>query len=115
MEGDKEPVYEDNLEDIGRFNEQPVLPFNAYGTLALARSEFDSNSGSSQIFWLLKVHTKPSTNNSRHHGTYACNALPVDVAHMTLMEISACAQESELTPTGSNLLDGRCRFSSPFL
>jgi len=67
--GDKEPVYEENLEDLGRFKEQPVLPFNAYGSMALARSEFETNSGSSQIFWLLK--------------------------------------ESELTPTGSNLLDGR--------
>lgn len=55
VQGDKEPVYEENLEDNGRFNEQPVLPFNAFGTLALARSEFESNSGSSQVFWLLKV------------------------------------------------------------
>lgn len=37
------------------FREQPVLPFNAFGTLAIAREEFDSNSGSSQFFWLLKV------------------------------------------------------------
>ena len=53
--GDKEPVYEETLEDNGRFNEQPVLPFNAFGTMALARAEFEANSGSSQIFWLLKV------------------------------------------------------------
>eukprot|EP00889_Picochlorum_renovo_P006155 jgi/Picre1/33185/NNA_008510.t1 len=63
------PVYEETLEDNGRFNEQPVLPFNAFGTLAMARSEFEANSASSQVFFLLK--------------------------------------ESELTPTGSNLLDGR--------
>lgn len=69
VQGDKEPVYEETLEDNGRFNEQPVLPFNAFGTLALARAEFEPNSASSQIFFLLK--------------------------------------ESELTPTGSNLLDGR--------
>ena len=69
VEGDKVPVYEETLEDNGRFNEQPVLPFNAFGTLALARAEFDTNSASSQFFFLLK--------------------------------------ESELTPTGSNLLDGR--------
>lgn len=69
VEGDKVPVYEETLEDNGRFNEQPRLPFNAFGTMALAREEFDANSGSSQFFWLLK--------------------------------------ESELTPTGSNLLDGR--------
>ncbi|KAI8462853.1 MAG: cyclophilin type peptidyl-prolyl cis-trans isomerase/CLD-domain-containing protein [Monoraphidium minutum] len=67
--GDKAPIYEDSLEDLGRFNETPVLPFNAYGTLAWARAEFDNNSASSQVFFLLK--------------------------------------ESELTPTGANLLDGR--------
>lgn len=69
VQGDKVPVYEETLEDNGRFNEQPVLPFNAFGTMALARSEFEANSASSQFFFLLK--------------------------------------ESELTPTGSNLLDGR--------
>jgi cyclophilin family peptidyl-prolyl cis-trans isomerase len=54
-------VYEETLEDNGRFNEQPVLPFNAYGTIAMARSEFEANDGSSQIFFLLKV---PSTRAS---------------------------------------------------
>ncbi len=48
-------VYEETLEDNGRFNEQPALPFNAYGTMALARSEFETNSGSSQFFFLLKA------------------------------------------------------------
>jgi len=67
--GDKIPVYGETLEELGRSNETPALPFNAYGTMAMARSEFDSNSGSSQIFFLLK--------------------------------------ESELTPSGANLLDGR--------
>lgn len=66
---DKEPVYGDTLEDIGRYNDIPALPFNAYGTLAMARTEFEANSASSQVFWLLK--------------------------------------ESELTPSGANLLDGR--------
>lgn len=49
--GDPSPVYDLNLEDLGRFNETPVLPFNAYGTLAWARSEFDNNSASSQVGW----------------------------------------------------------------
>jgi len=66
---DKEPVYEITLEELGRANDLPALPFNAFGTLAVARAEFEANSGSSQMFFLLK--------------------------------------ESELTPTGSNLLDGR--------
>jgi hypothetical protein len=41
--GEKEPIYDFNLEELGRYNEQPVLPFNAYGTLAWARAEFDNN------------------------------------------------------------------------
>ena len=49
MQGDKEPIYDFTLEDLGRVNEQPVLPFNAYGTLAWARNEFENNSASSQV------------------------------------------------------------------
>lgn len=50
VDKDKEPVYEFTLEDLGRYNDQPALSFNAYGTMAMARSEFDDNSGSSQFF-----------------------------------------------------------------
>lgn len=67
--GDKVPMYGDTLEDVRRFKEDTVLPFNAFGTLAWARDEFDNNSASSQWFFLLK--------------------------------------ESELTPSGTNILDGR--------
>jgi cyclophilin family peptidyl-prolyl cis-trans isomerase len=69
VKGDKVPLYGDTLEDVRRFKEDPVLPFNAFGTLAMARGEFDNNSASSQWFFLLK--------------------------------------ESELTPSGTNILDGR--------
>lgn len=69
VQGESQPIYEFSLEDLGRVNEQPVLPFNAYGTLAWARNEFENNSASSQVFFLLK--------------------------------------DSELTPVGANLLDGR--------
>lgn len=58
VRGDKTPVYEETLEDNGRFNEQPVLPFNAFGTMAMARGEFDTNSASSQVFFLLKVRSE---------------------------------------------------------
>ncbi len=58
VKGDKAPFYEETLEDAGRFNDEPVLPFNAYGTMALARGEFEANSGSSQVFWLLKVRAQ---------------------------------------------------------
>ena len=52
--GDKEPVYEETLEDQGRYLDPPVLPFNAFGTVAMARSDFAPNDASSQFFILLK-------------------------------------------------------------
>eukprot|EP00188_Purpureofilum_apyrenoidigerum_P003788 Plantae.Rhodophyta-Purpureofilum_apyrenoidigerum.ctg4054.p1 GENE.Plantae.Rhodophyta-Purpureofilum_apyrenoidigerum.ctg4054~~Plantae.Rhodophyta-Purpureofilum_apyrenoidigerum.ctg4054.p1 ORF type:complete len:436 (+),score=103.62 Plantae.Rhodophyta-Purpureofilum_apyrenoidigerum.ctg4054:221-1528(+) len=51
--GDTSPTYGVTLEDDGRATEQTVLPFTAYGTLAMAREEFVADSGSSQFFWFL--------------------------------------------------------------
>ena len=65
----KAPEYDFTFEENGMYREQPVLPFNAFGTLAMARREADNNSASSQFFFLLR--------------------------------------ESELTPSGTNILDGR--------
>lgn len=51
--GDKEPTYGVTLEDDGRGAVATVLPFTSYGTLALAHTEFESNTASSQFFWFL--------------------------------------------------------------
>lgn len=69
VKGDKTPMYGETMEDAGRFREEPVLPFSSYGTLAMARPEYEPNGASSQFFFFLF--------------------------------------ESELTPAGRNLLDGR--------
>ncbi|GAV72553.1 Pro_isomerase domain-containing protein [Cephalotus follicularis] len=69
VDGEKAPRYGETLEELGLYKAQTKLPFNAFGTMAMARDEFEANSASSQIFWLLK--------------------------------------ESELTPSNSNILDGR--------
>lgn len=69
VKGEKAPFYGETLEDLGLYKAQTKLPFNAFGTMAMAREEFENNSASSQVFWLLK--------------------------------------ESELTPSNSNILDGR--------
>lgn len=53
VKGDKGPFYETNIEDEGRGGEATVLPFSSYGAMGWAREEYDSNSGSSQFFWLL--------------------------------------------------------------
>jgi peptidylprolyl isomerase len=50
---DKEPVYGITLEDAGRYRDEPVLPFSAYGTVAMARAEAEPDSGSSQFFFFL--------------------------------------------------------------
>eukprot|EP00183_Erythrolobus_madagascarensis_P003346 CAMPEP_0185851448 /NCGR_PEP_ID=MMETSP1354-20130828/9649_1 /TAXON_ID=708628 /ORGANISM="Erythrolobus madagascarensis, Strain CCMP3276" /LENGTH=427 /DNA_ID=CAMNT_0028552431 /DNA_START=46 /DNA_END=1325 /DNA_ORIENTATION=+ len=51
--GDKSPLYGMTLEDDGRGAAQTVLPFSAYGTLAMAREEFTPDSASSQWFFFL--------------------------------------------------------------
>ncbi|NEN90582.1 MAG: peptidylprolyl isomerase [Okeania sp. SIO3H1] len=53
VKGDEEPIYSFTLEEIGRFREQPVLPFSAYGTVAMARPESENDGGSSQFFFFL--------------------------------------------------------------
>lgn len=51
--GDKEPTYGLTLEEDGRGGTETVLPFTSYGTLAMARAEFEPNTASSQFFWFL--------------------------------------------------------------
>ncbi|HLO86639.1 MAG TPA: peptidylprolyl isomerase [Nostocaceae cyanobacterium] len=53
VKGDPEPTYGTTLEDAGRYLDEPVLPFSAFGALALARPEGDVNGGSSQVFFFL--------------------------------------------------------------
>jgi cyclophilin family peptidyl-prolyl cis-trans isomerase len=53
LKGDSEPIYGITLEDAGRYRDQPVLPFAAYGAVAMARPGEDPNGGSSQFFFFL--------------------------------------------------------------
>ncbi|HEY9637807.1 MAG TPA: peptidylprolyl isomerase [Coleofasciculaceae cyanobacterium] len=53
VRGESEPVYGITLEDAGLYREQPVLPFSAYGAVAMARPGGDPNGGSSQFFFFL--------------------------------------------------------------
>ena len=69
VKGDEEPVYGETLEELGRYLDQPALPFNAYGAIALARPADDANGGSSQFFFF--------------------------------------KFDTEMTPPGYNLMDGR--------
>lgn len=53
VRGDAEPIYGITLEDAGLYREEPVLPFSAYGAVAMARPGNEPNGGSSQFFFFL--------------------------------------------------------------
>jgi peptidylprolyl isomerase len=53
VQGDEVPVYGATLESLGRYLEDPVLPFSAFGTLGMARPESEPDGGSSQFFFFL--------------------------------------------------------------
>ncbi|XP_042500851.1 peptidyl-prolyl cis-trans isomerase CYP38, chloroplastic-like isoform X2 [Macadamia integrifolia] len=71
VDGDKTPVYGETLEELGRYKAQTKLPFNAFGTMAMARDEFEDNSASSQVFWLLKESELTPSNANILDGRYA--------------------------------------------
>lgn len=71
VEGDKAPVYGETLEELGLYKAQTKLPFNAFGTMAMAREEFEDNSASSQVFWLLKESELTPSNANILDGRYA--------------------------------------------
>ncbi|KAH9790625.1 peptidyl-prolyl cis-trans isomerase CYP38 [Citrus sinensis] len=71
VEGEKSPFYGATLEELGLYKAQTKLPFNAFGTMAMARDEFEDNSGSSQVFWLLKESELTPSNANILDGRYA--------------------------------------------
>ncbi|KAF8697319.1 hypothetical protein HU200_035910 [Digitaria exilis] len=60
-----------DFQELGRYKAQTKLPFNAFGTMAMAREEFDDNSASSQVFWLLKESELTPSNANILDGRYA--------------------------------------------
>ncbi|KAK6928320.1 Cyclophilin-type peptidyl-prolyl cis-trans isomerase domain [Dillenia turbinata] len=71
VKGEKAPFYGATLEELGLYKAQTMLPFNAFGTMAMARDEFENNSASSQIFWLLKESELTPSNANILDGRYA--------------------------------------------
>ncbi|KAK8644241.1 hypothetical protein V6N13_123552 [Hibiscus sabdariffa] len=71
VDGEKAPVYGETLEELGLYKAQTRLPFNAFGTMAMARDEFENNSASSQVFWLLKESELTPSNANILDGRYA--------------------------------------------
>ena len=53
VRSEEKPIYGLTLEEVGLYREDPVLPFSAYGTVAMARPDVNLNGGSSQFFFFL--------------------------------------------------------------
>jgi peptidylprolyl isomerase len=77
VEGESQPTYGTTLEDAGRYLDQPVLPFSAFGTVALARGE-DPNNGSSQFFFFLFEPELTPAGRNLLDGRYAVFAYVTD-------------------------------------
>ncbi|XP_057855303.2 peptidyl-prolyl cis-trans isomerase CYP38, chloroplastic isoform X2 [Cryptomeria japonica] len=69
--GDRSPNYGATLEELGRYKARMKLPFNACGTMAMARDESQDNSASSQIFWLLKESEVTPSRSNNLDGRYS--------------------------------------------
>ncbi|MEL6901834.1 MAG: peptidylprolyl isomerase [Cyanobacteria bacterium J06606_4] len=78
VKGDEEPIYGYTLEEIGQYMDEPILPFNSYGSLALARPSDDNNGGSSQFFFFLFEAELTPAGRNMLDGRYAVFGYTVD-------------------------------------
>ena len=76
--GQVEPYYNQTFEDLGLFKAEPVLPFNAKGTLGWAHSDKDLADGSSQFFLFLSEPELTPAGLNLIDGRYAAFGYVVD-------------------------------------
>jgi peptidylprolyl isomerase len=76
--GQAEPYYNQTFEDLGMFKAEPVLPFNAKGTLGWAHSDKDLADGSSQFFLFLSEPELTPAGLNLIDGRYAAFGYVVD-------------------------------------
>eukprot|EP00607_Mallomonas_marina_P005553 CAMPEP_0182427378 /NCGR_PEP_ID=MMETSP1167-20130531/17126_1 /TAXON_ID=2988 /ORGANISM="Mallomonas Sp, Strain CCMP3275" /LENGTH=430 /DNA_ID=CAMNT_0024609571 /DNA_START=74 /DNA_END=1362 /DNA_ORIENTATION=+ len=78
LKDDPEILYDITSEDDGRGAIAVVLPFQAYGAMGSARSEYEANSASSQFFWLLFDSDLTPAGKNMLDGRYACFGYTVE-------------------------------------
>ena len=92
---------------IGRGAAAATLPFQSYGALGMARSEFEADSASTQFFWLLFESDLTPAGKRRIYVPPPLS-LPFLNHKMIVRQHYACPLlTSILQSTGKNLLDGR--------
>ncbi len=78
VKGDAKPTYGVTLEDLGRSQASPALPFSAYGAIAMARPGDDANGASSQFFFSLFEPELTPPGKNLLDGRYAVFGYVVD-------------------------------------
>ena len=76
--GQADPYYNQTFEELGLFKAEPVLPFNAKGTLGWAHSDKDLADGSSQFFLFLSEPELTPAGLNLIDGRYAAFGYVVD-------------------------------------
>ena len=76
--GQEPPYYNQTFEELGLFKAQPVLPFNAKGTLGWAHSDENLDDGSSQFFLFLSEPELTPAGLNLIDGRYAAFGYVVD-------------------------------------
>ncbi len=108
---DESPMYGVTTEDDGRGYSATRLPFQAYGAVGMAREEYVADSASSQVGGLGGCVLWLWSSPSMHPPTQLCFLLslqpPTHLPTYLPFKVFWLLFESDLTPAGKNLLDGR--------
>ena len=80
VKGDKQPMWGSTTEEDMRGYAATTLPFQSFGALGMARTEFDDDSASSQFFWLLFDSDLTPAGKNLLDGAYACFGYTVEGA-----------------------------------
>ena len=115
VKGDKGPIYGTTFDDDGRGGYAAQLPFNAYGALGMAREEYNMDSASSQARRCFPPPPPPPM-TAPLLLLLDCRAAALSPPGLRPPHRAAAAAssqffwllfDSDLTPAGKNLLDGR--------
>ncbi|MGD1866596.1 MAG: peptidylprolyl isomerase [Phormidesmis sp.] len=107
VKDDDEPIYGFTLEEIGQYMDEPILPFNSYGSLALARPGDDNNGGSSQFFFFLFEAELTPAGRNMLDGRYAVFGYTVDGKEV----LRSLTQEDKII--SAKVVDGLNNLVSP--
>lgn len=82
VQGDKVPMWGSTIEEDNRGSAATVLPFQSYGALGMARTEFEDDSASAQFFWLLFDSDLTPAGKNLLDGIYTCFGYTTDGADL---------------------------------